>query len=102
MATRKITDDADDAADAVRAAGRKAGSRARRAGAGVGDAIDRASGAGATRVRRAARKSASAYDAATDEFDDRVGSLEETIRRNPLAAAGAALLVGVVLGRFVL
>lgn len=102
MASRKITDAGEDLADAVSTAGRKAGARARRAGSSAGATIERGASKGATRVRRAARSSADAYDAATDEVDGRVDSIEETIRRNPIAAAGAALLVGVVLGRFIL
>lgn len=104
MATRssRLTDAADEAADAVRAAGRRTGASARRAGADLGDAIDGASATGATRVRRAARSSADAYDEAADEFEARAGSIEDQIRRNPIAAAGAALVIGLVLGRFVL
>lgn len=103
MATRRnINEAADDAADALASGGGRASSRARRAGADVGDAIDRASSAGATRVRRAARRASSAYDETADDFEGRVATLEDTIRDNPLAAAGAALLIGVVLGRFVL
>lgn len=97
-----ITDDADDAADALSEAGRRAGGQVRRAGRSAGDAIDDAGRSGAASVRRGARKGARAYEAAADEVELRAGSLEDTIRENPLAAAGAALLIGVVLGRFVL
>ncbi|RXF74320.1 hypothetical protein [Hansschlegelia zhihuaiae] len=102
METRRTTGKADEMTEAVGSTGRRAASQARKAGADIGDAIDRNSASGAAHVRRASRKSSAAYEAATDEFDDRMGSLEAQIRRNPLAAAGAALLVGVVLGRFVL
>jgi hypothetical protein len=102
MATRRTSGKAEEAAESVGSTGRRAASRARKAGADVGDAIDRGSASGAARVRRAARRSSAAYEGASDEFGERAGSLEEQIRRNPLAAAGAALLVGVVLGRFVL
>lgn len=102
MATRKFTDDADDAADSIEAAGLRAGVRARRAGGRVGDAIDQASDAGSAGLRRTARKSAGAYDATIDQVDGRAADLGETIRQNPLAATGVALLIGVVLGRFIL
>lgn len=102
MATRKTTAAADDLADAVSNAGRRAGASARRTGASAGAAIDEAASSGARRVRRAARSSSDAYDAASEEIGGQVASLEDTIRQNPLAAAGAALLIGVVLGRFVL
>ena len=102
MATGDTTRKADELADAVTKAGRRAGAGARRAGAETGARIDRAADAGARNVRRAARQASAAYDETAEDFNDHVGSLEETIRRNPLAAAGAALLVGVVLGRFFL
>lgn len=98
----KITDVGDGIADAVESAGREAGSAARRAGEEAGSAFERGSAEGARRFRRAGRRGAAAYDDAAEDFERRTASLEETIRRNPLASAGAALLVGVVLGRFVL
>lgn len=102
MATSKTTDMADKVADAAASTGHRAGARARRAGADLGDTIDRTATAGASSVRRAARKAVAAQDAATAEFETRTESIEDAIRRNPLAAAGAALLIGVVLGRFIL
>ncbi|MDR4307894.1 hypothetical protein IHQ68_14825 [Chelatococcus sambhunathii] len=102
MATSKTTDIADDVADAAASTGHRAGAQARHAGADLGDTIDRTANAGAGGVRRAARKTVAAHDAAAVEFDGRAESLEDAIRRNPLAAAGAALLIGVVLGRFFL
>lgn len=103
MASRsKITEAGDDVADAVSSAGRRAGSRARKAGADAAAAIDGAATASASRMRRASRAGARAYDDAVEEVDGRVATLEETIRQNPLAAAGAALVIGLFLGRFVL
>lgn len=102
MANSKITGAADDLADDVADAGKKAASGARKAGAGVADAVKSGSSRGASQLRRSARQGEAAYDDAADAISERVGSIEDTIRRNPLASAGAALLVGVVLGRFFL
>lgn len=89
-------------ADNVEAAGAKAGETARDFGAKADEAIDRAAAKGGAAIRRTARRGAYAYDDAADEIDGRVASIEDSIRRNPLAAAGAALVIGVFLGRFVL
>jgi ElaB/YqjD/DUF883 family membrane-anchored ribosome-binding protein len=102
MATSKIPGPADDLADDISAAGKKAQSGARSAGESVGDAVSNAAESGARSVRQQGRRGERAYREAGDDFDARVGSLEESIRRNPLASAGAALFVGVLLGRFIL
>ncbi|PZQ15772.1 MAG: hypothetical protein DI565_07960 [Ancylobacter novellus] len=94
----KITEAGDEIADAVSSAGRTAESAARRAGA----TLEHEAAEGADRFRRAGRRGARAYDEALEDFEGRADSLEATIRRNPLAAAGAALLVGIVFGRFIL
>lgn len=95
MANSKITEAADDLADTVAQAGRKAEAGAAKAAGAVRSASTR----GATQIRRSARQAEAAYDDGADAVEGRVGSIEDAIRRNPLAAAGAALLVGVVLGR---
>lgn len=81
------------------------GSRASEEFSGAGripdEAINRVADVGAAKMRGGERQSVRARTAA-DPFDVRASSLEETVRDNPLAAAGAALLIGVVLGRFVL
>jgi hypothetical protein len=102
MATNNFTNAGDDAADAVARGGEQAGAGARQAGSRVGEAVDEAAKDAARHMRSTARRGASVYDEAVDEIDGRARSLEDTIRENPLAAAGAALLVGVVLGRFIL
>ena len=102
MTTNGISDAADDLADDVASTGRAAAGQAKRVGDTVGDAIEDAADHSARRMRGAGRRGRSAYDDAMDGVEGEVESLSDTIRRNPLASAGAALLVGVVLGRFFL
>lgn len=97
-----ITEQADDLADGVAAAGRKAGANARRTGASVADGVERASSKGASAIRRGGRQGSVAYRDASTEIDGRVSSIEESIRENPIAAVAAAAVVGLFLGRFVL
>ncbi|HVI28305.1 hypothetical protein [Hansschlegelia sp.] len=102
MANSNINDKSDELAGTVSQKGHEAGDKARSAGAQVGDSVASAADAGARRLKDATRRGSEAYDDAMDDLSDRKASLEETIRRNPLGAAAGALLVGFVLGRFVL
>jgi ElaB/YqjD/DUF883 family membrane-anchored ribosome-binding protein len=97
-----ITDRANDLADGVADAGRKTAASARNAGETAASKVESASVKGASSIRRGGRSGSAAYDDVSAEIDERVSSLEDTIRQNPLAAAGAALVVGIFLGRFVL
>ncbi|MFC7051683.1 hypothetical protein ACFQI3_03170 [Hansschlegelia quercus] len=97
-----ITDRANDLASGVADAGRSAASSARNAGDKVASGVESASEKGASAIRRGGRSGSAAYDDAAADLDGRVSSIEDTIRQNPLAAAGAALVVGIFLGRFVL
>jgi ElaB/YqjD/DUF883 family membrane-anchored ribosome-binding protein len=97
-----IADRANDLASGVAETGRNTASTARNTGAKVASGVENASEKGASAIRRGGRSGSAAYDDAAAELDGRVSSLEDTIRQNPLAAAGAALVVGIFLGRFVL
>ncbi|GLK69274.1 hypothetical protein [Hansschlegelia plantiphila] len=97
-----IKGSADALADDVASAGKHAGAQAHRAASSFEDSVESASEKGASSIRSAGRRGSALYDEATEQVDSRVASLEESIRRNPLAAAGAALVVGLILGRFVL
>ncbi|MET0314292.1 MAG: hypothetical protein ABW275_07865 [Hansschlegelia sp.] len=97
-----ITDRANDLAAGVADAGRHTAASARNAGETAASKVERASSKGASAIRRGGRSGSAAYDEAASEFDGRMASIEDTIRQNPLAAAGAALVVGIFLGRFVL
>ncbi|GBD48688.1 hypothetical protein [Methylopila sp. Yamaguchi] len=102
MADPNISEKVDDLADGVKSAGQTAAERARAAGERVGDALDDAGDSAERNLRRANRRGRTAYAEAGDRFESEFEGFENTIRRNPLAATGAALLVGVVLGRFFL
>ncbi|GLK57432.1 ElaB/YqjD/DUF883 family membrane-anchored ribosome-binding protein [Methylopila capsulata] len=102
MADPNISEKVDDLADGVKNAGRSAAEGARAAGESVGDALDDAGDAAERRLRRANRRGRAAYAETEDRFESEFEGIEDTIRRNPIAATGAALLVGVVLGRFFL
>lgn len=97
-----ISKTADDAASQVKKAGDTVAEGARKAGEATAETASAAGDRSAAQIRRSGPRGDAAVRGAVDDFDERVGSLEDSIRRNPLAAAGAALLVGVVLGRFFL
>ncbi len=102
MTASKTTGAADEAADAISDAAHQAGAKARQAATGAADALEDAADAGSRKIKSAARSGQRAYGDAARGADAGMASIEDAIRRNPLAAAGTALLVGVVLGRFIL
>ena len=102
MANSNFPEKADELADNISQKGHEAGAKTRSAGAQAGDSVASAADEGARRLKDAARRGGHAYDEAMGDLSARRASLEETIRQNPLGAAAGALLVGFVLGRFVL
>ncbi|MFD1701964.1 hypothetical protein ACFSCV_03000 [Methylopila henanensis] len=91
MADSKATEAAEATADVAR----KAARGARSAGAETARVIEDAADEGVSAVRDSARSTSSTRAPALR----RSTSLSDAIRENPLAAAGAALFTGLVLGR---